>query len=192
MAPGLLVSVAAISFAAGMASTLALTPAPPSRAPAPALAPAPAVAEVQFASTVRDFSSQFGTNDWAATRVLGAPDVWPLSGDLVDAWASRGADDQIEFIEVGFDHPRPLQGLDIYETFNPGAIVHVELITVSGRRLDVYEARAQPMGGGANKRQLVFPCTAEPVLAAKVVLDSTAVGGWNELDAIGAVGCVVP
>jgi hypothetical protein len=189
LAPGIVLSIAAVSFAAGMTAAVAMVgraPAPPA-IQAPALAPP--VAEIQWATTVREFSSQFGTNDWAANRVLGAPDVWPRSGDEVDAWASRDADSQIEFIEVGFDHPRRLSALEIYETFNPGAIVHVELLTESGGRLDVYEARAEPMGGGANKRVIDFGCTEARIVGARVVLDSTAVGGWNELDAIGAVAC---
>jgi hypothetical protein len=64
------------------------------QAPAvPAAPPAPI-----WASTVREVSSQYTATSWAATRALGAPDVYPAGGDNANAWASRDADAPAELL----------------------------------------------------------------------------------------------
>lgn len=158
------------------------------RARVAAPAPDPAPAPIHWATTVRDVSSQYGTPNWAATRALGAPDVWPSHGDHVGAWAPLAPDAGPEHLEVGFDAARRLSGLTIYETFNPGAVTRVELITEDGRRLEVHRAAPAPLGG-AHRREIAFPCTADRIAAVRITLDTAAVPGWNELDAIGAVAC---
>ena len=88
-----------------------------------------------WADTVRAYSSQYGAERWAATQVLGPPDVYPRHGDIERAWASRQPDSATEFIEVGYYRPRPVAGVAIYETYNPGAIDRVELITTGAHRI---------------------------------------------------------
>lgn len=154
--------------------------------PAPAAAPRPAVV---WASTVRGVSSEYTATSWSARQVLGPPDVYPSGGDNARAWASRAADAAEEWIEVGFDRAGAAQGIELYETFNPGAVDRVELITASGRRIPVQTAAARPTGELATRRTLTTRCTQEPVVAARVHLASAQVAGWNELDAIGLVPC---
>jgi hypothetical protein len=198
LAPGLVLSASAVSFAAGVLAATALVagrpPAAPAACPVPVseTAPAPPAPAVQWASTVIARSSEYGAGDWSAARVLGPPDVWPASGDQVNAWASRGADDAIEYLHVGFDQPRRLSGLEIFETYNPGAITKVELITADGGLWTVYDTEAAAQGTPTHHRKLTFACTDLPVASVKLTIDSPAVPGWNEIDAIGAVGCVVP
>jgi hypothetical protein len=141
-----------------------------------------------WASTVRGFSTQYSTPSWSAAQVLGAPNVYPAAGDQTAAWASLGADDRAEWLEVGFDQPRPVSGVEVFETYNPGAVTRVELITTSGRRIVAYAGAAAPRGG-SYKREIQVACTGEPVAAVRVELDSKAVPGWNEIDAIGVVPC---
>jgi hypothetical protein len=145
--------------------------------------------EPVYATSVRGFSTQYTADSWAATRALGAPDVYPAGGDNANAWASRDADAPTEFLEVGFDEPHRLRALDIFETYNPGAISHVEVITADGAHRAVYDAKARPMGVPSYKRDIAFACTDQPVVAVKVTLDSGAVPGWNEIDAIGGMPC---
>ena len=143
---------------------------------------------VAWASSVLAVSSEWSPSQWSAQQVLGPPDVYPQSGDQPKAWASREADAGPEFIEVGFAQPHRIHQLQVYETYNPGAISRVELVTSSGRHIDISRAPAAD-GTTANVRKLEFACTSEPIVSARITLDSAAVAGWNELDAIGAVPC---
>lgn len=148
--------------------------------------PAPALV---WAATVRGASSQWSADAWSAARVLGPPEVYPRSGDDARAWASRGADDQVEWIEVGLAQPRRLAAVQIAETYNPGAITRVELYRASGAVEVAYAGAAVATGPAATLRTIGFACTAEPIVAIRVTLDSAAVAGWNELDAIGGQPC---
>ena len=143
----------------------------------------PVTAAPIWATTVRGFSSQYTDDAWSARQVLGAPDVYPASGDHEGAWASETADGRAEWLEVGFAQPRPISAVEVYETFNPGAVGRLELITTTGRRIELATHRRYP-----DARQVVqVECTSEPIAAVRVHVDSKAVAGWNEIDAIGVV-----
>jgi hypothetical protein len=130
-----------------------------------------------WATSVRGFSTQYGEGDWSASRVLGAPDVAQQGTDDVNAWASLGADDRAEYLEVGFERAVRVSAVDIRESFNPGAVSGIELVGESGKRYDV-----------GTRREL--ECSAEPIVAVRVTIDSVKVAGWNEIDAIGVQPCV--
>jgi hypothetical protein len=134
-------------------------------------------------------SSQYGTDSWAAMQVLGPPNVFPRSGDDVNAWASAGADTGVEFLEVELVEPHRLSGVDVFETYNPGAVTRIELIDAEGVRHEVYQASAAVLGQPAHARKVDFDCTAFEVTAIRVTIDSGAVPGWNEIDAIGGRLC---
>jgi hypothetical protein len=142
--------------------------------------PVPPAPHVQWASAVRAVSSEYSPTSWSAQQVLGPPDAF-TAGDNPKAWASRDADAGTEFIEVGFARPAKLSGLEIYESFNPGATRTIELIGASGHRIVI-----QPTG---SVREVAFTCTNEPIVGARITLASSEVPGWNEVDAIGAVSC---
>jgi hypothetical protein len=141
---------------------------------------------------VRSVSSQYSDASWSAAHVLGPPDVFPANGDQPNAWASREADAGVEYIEVGFAEARRVSGVDLYETYNPGAVTRVEVITADGQSRPVYEGSAAPLAQPAIRRHLAFACTDSPIVAVRVTLDSKAVPGWNEIDAIGAEPCDDP
>jgi hypothetical protein len=142
-----------------------------------------------WATTIRDVSTQYTETSWAAARVLGEPDVFPAGGDNANAWASLDADAPTEHLEVGFAEPHRLRGLAIFETYNPGAISQVEVITADGAHRTVYTGAPRAMNVPAYRRAIDFACTDQPVVAVRVTLASAAVPGWNELDAIGATRC---
>ena len=159
-----------------------------------ALRPAPAPARpapTAWASAVRGFSSQYGAPAWAATQVLGPPNVYPKHGDLPQAWASQGPDVGSEWIEVDFAHPSPIAAVVVYETFNPGAIARVTLTMENGAIASVPldQEVAEPSPEGSVRRRFDLACTQGRVQAARLELDSARVSGWNEIDAIGVVPC---
>lgn len=144
---------------------------------------------IVWAASVIDFSTEYSPDAWSANQILGAPDVYPAYGDHNKAWASHGADDRDEWIEVGFEQDEWVSGVEVYETFNPGAIDQIELVTVKGRRIDVPVPATPPPPGVSAKRLFDLHCTQEKVRSVRVHLDSQRVAGWNELDAIGIVPC---
>jgi hypothetical protein len=152
----------------------------------PAPLPEPAIA---WATTVRGFSTQYTETSWSASQALGAPDVYPQHGDIQKAWASLGSDDRDEWIEVGFDRANRLSALEIYETFNPGAVSRVDLIAEDGRTITAFTAEPEARGEASFRRRVDLGCTDDAIVAVRVHVASTAVAGWNEIDAIGAVPC---
>jgi hypothetical protein len=142
----------------------------------------------QWATSVRSFSSEYSTSSWSAQQALGAPNVFPRSGDEAHAWASSDADAVSEFIEVGFAQPQHAAALEIYETFNPGAITSVELVTEQGTRISLAR-RELRWSGGAAVSTFGNSCTAERIIAARITVASGKVAGWNEVDAVGLLPC---
>ncbi len=152
----------------------------------------PPMPQTEWASTVRAVSSQYTDTSWSAQQVLGPPDVFPSAGDNAKAWASLAADGGDEFIEVGFAQAYPISELAIYETFNPGAVRQIELITASGKHI-VHAAPPEALidgqpPTGSHRLGLTLDC-GEPIVAARITLASGQVAGWNEIDAIGATTC---
>jgi hypothetical protein len=139
---------------------------------------APLRPATQWAARVRAFSSQYSESQWSAQQVLGPPDVRATNTDSPQAWASLGADDRREWLEVAFENPQPISGVTIVETFNPGAVDRVTLTNTSGRIIEV------PISQLAQ-----FACTSESITSVRVELDSPRHAGWNEIDAIGVTPC---
>ncbi len=154
--------------------------------PAPVVAATPA--PLRWATEVRDVSTMYTQTSWSASRVLGPPDVH-VYGDNVNAWASMTADDGPEWIEVGYGAPVHVSGVQVIETYNPGAVVSIELVMASGERRTVHEAKPTAKPPTIHTSAATFECTDEPVVAVRVKLSSQHVPDWNELDAIGVVTC---
>jgi hypothetical protein len=148
-------------------------------------APPPAVV---WGHVVRSVSSQWSATQWSAERALGAPDVFPEHADRPLAWASLEADAPAEHLEVGLPRPMRVRAVEVLETLNPGAVTRIDLVGADGQRRTVHEAAARPLGAQAHRRVVDLACS-EPVTAVRVTLDSAAVPGWNEIDAIGVTPC---
>jgi hypothetical protein len=163
--------------------------APPAPPVAPAAPPPEASASIVWASSVLDFSSQYGSSSWSAKRALGPPDVYPRGGDLQNAWASASADGGREHLTLGFDAPRRIRAVEVYETYNPGAVDRITLLGATGESHVVYEGPAAVILVPAFRRRIEFPCTDDAITGVRVELDSSAVPGWNEIDAVGVEAC---
>ena len=151
----------------------------------------PAPRPIVWASSVRGFSSQYDDPSWAATQVLGAPNVFPRHGDIPQAWASRGPDDPAEWIEVEFGQTSSIAAVVVYETYNPGAIGRVVLISEGGAIVEAPMGQAveETSPEGSVHRRFELACTPYRVRRVRLEFDSMRVPGWNEIDAIGIVPC---
>lgn len=148
-----------------------------------------------WASRAIAASSQWSDTSWSMQAALGPPDTYPRHGDINTAWASRAPDADSEFLEVGFDRPRRIRGVIVVETFNPGAITTITAGLAGGGRQVLIHQAVSPMtalGGelAAQQRRFELPgCTADAITSIRIDLDSAAVAGWNELDAVGVIPC---
>ncbi|GEM_PF-1796896 len=144
-------------------------------------------AEVQtrFASSVIAFSSQYDSPDYGAVQALGAPNVFPDTSDDDRAWASRTEDGQRELLSLAYNDPIQVQSVIIYETYNPGAVDRVELRDAgTGTWNEVWTGVAASAGSDARAFIVSIPKTTYLVSGVRIELNSPAVSGWNEIDAI--------
>jgi hypothetical protein len=125
--------------------------------------------------------------NWGPEQATGAPDTWPQQGDIVTAWASKTPDGQQEWLLLEYARPVVPSEVHIYETFNPGAVVRVTAFTLGGEEVEAWKGQdptAAGSGKGISKIRLKVKFKTNRI---KVYLDSPAVQGWNEIDAVGLV-----
>ena len=144
----------------------------------------------QYASKVIAFSSQYSATTWSAAQTLGKENVYPNHGDFNKAWASLKADDKREFLVLGLDTPQTAKTIEIYETYNPGAIDSIFVRKLdSGEWIKVY---SKPFRDDLPKEARVFSIFLNEatylVDAVRIAINSPAVAGWNEIDAVAITG----
>ena len=146
-----------------------------------------------WARRVIDFSSEYSTTTWSAEKILGMPDVYPMYGDFEDAWAQETEDDQREFIEIEYLPPVNPYRIDIYETYNPGAVDTIYLRNYeSGEWIIVWSDSAAVPNPPEQSRifSVDFPQTSYLVDAVRLAINSPAIEGWNEYDAVALIDSV--
>ena len=133
---------------------------------------------------VRHTSTREQGAAWSPQRAIGPPDT-PAAGDYHTAWASATADGADEWLELEFAEPVAAVEVRAYESFNPGAIARLRIVDDTGRERTIAALDpGRPFQTGL--RVAKFPVTDGPVRTRRVKLDidSRAVPGWNEIDAV--------
>lgn len=148
-------------------------------------------ANVRWASRVVGSSSEYAMGDasWSSLQVVGQPDTYPNYGDIPTSWASTNPDSESEFLILGYDNPAKIDSVSIYETYNPGAVDKVSVQNpYTGDWVVVWTGTAAPAGTDARIFPVNFPLTEFPVSEVRIDIDSPAVPGWNEIDAVSISG----
>ena len=133
--------------------------------------------------------------NWSPEQATGPPDAYRIrvGGDYPQAWASLTPDDQEEWLELTWDEPIEAVGVDVYQTFNPGALVRVVAYDPLVRGYTTEVARWEGVdptlrdaqnGKGISKIRFDKPVSTNRIV---LYLDSPNVPGWNEIDAVGLV-----
>ncbi|MBK7965244.1 MAG: hypothetical protein IPK10_08065 [Bacteroidetes bacterium] len=139
----------------------------------------------RYAVEVLNFSSEYSPTAYSADMILGVPDVYPNYGDIGQAWAPLTTTGTREFIEIRFDDFAPVNFIDIYETFTPGA---VDTVYVKNPNTGIFEVvythTAYPITPVSRILHITFPTTGFFVSEVRIAMNNTAVPGWNELDAV--------
>jgi hypothetical protein len=120
-------------------------------------------------------------------QATGPPDT-PLAGDCNTAWASLGADNQDEWLLLEYAEPVLPAAVLIYETFNPGAVHRVTAFRLSGEEVEVWKGK-DPTPVGSDRGISEIPLKMDfKTNRLRIHIHSTAVPGWNEIDAVGLRG----
>jgi hypothetical protein len=149
---------------------------------------------VQWATTASATTS-YGTDpksSWSAEQATGAPDVTAdvqadECGDIGQAWASA-ARDTVDTLTLGYAKSVIPTGVNIRQTYNPGAIVKVVVSGSGGQSSVVYQG--QPTVGTTCPTFLVVKVTGVEfaVNSVAVTVDQSQVQSWAEIDAVQLVG----
>lgn len=143
-----------------------------------------AKASSTYSSSVDDTAS--GYHPFRAT---GAPDT-ETYGDRDTSWASKEADQGVEWIELEYANAVSATEIKIRQNLNPGAIISVDLYDEAGGAHNVWQgpdATKYP-GNTISWLNLSFEKTAYKTKRVKITLATNAVSGWNEIDAVQLIG----
>jgi hypothetical protein len=124
------------------------------------------------------------STSWGINQVKGKPNTNGF-GDIATAWASSTPDDSQEWLELEYDKSVVPTAILIHETFNPGAVVKVTHVPYWGREKVLWEGidpTAVGSPGGVSRLPIAAGIKTGHI---KVYIDSPAVPGWNEIDAVG-------
>ncbi len=122
--------------------------------------------------------------NWGPEQAAGPPDV-PAAGTNPLAWTSLTADGQKEWLLCEFEAPIEARAVIVHESAFPGGLVQVSAFNVDGDEIIAWEGDDptpvdKPRGVSVIPVKLAFP-----VGRIRVTIDSPAVAGWNEIDAVG-------
>ncbi|MBS1537084.1 MAG: OmpA family protein [Bacteroidetes bacterium] len=144
---------------------------------------------VQWASKVLKYSSQYSEKNSSAQHALGKPNSLPVGGDSPMAWAVEQEDDHESTdeatLKLGYANPMRIQQVAIAENCAPGAIERVVLTDTDGDEHEIYTAEAKSAGEKGRMLNLFLPMTSYKVEAVTLTLQPGKVSGWNEIDAVG-------
>jgi hypothetical protein len=136
----------------------------------------------QLVERIRQIQSPRGS--YCANQVIGPPNT-AGPGDLSTAWASAEQDNQDEWLIVEYDTKVSPKAIVIHETYNPGAVAKVTHYPTWGRERVMWQGTdPTPVSAGAGVSRLPVNTTLK-TNRIKVYIDSMAVPGWNEIDAVG-------
>ena len=128
----------------------------------------------------------YATANWHVDQVLGKPDT-PAQGDIPSAWASKTQDSQKEWLLLKYRwFVRPSM-IEIHETYNPGAITKVTMFDWRGKEHVVWEGHANVTARTSPNLNVISVKNSFHTRKIKLYIDSPAVTGWNEIDAVGLV-----
>lgn len=121
---------------------------------------------------------------WGVEQVTRAPNT-AGPGDISTAWASASQDDQKEWLVLEYDQSVVPVAVVVHETYNPGAVVKVSHYPRWGSEQVLWEG-TDPTPSSAGMGVSRLPVSAGVKTSRiKVYIDSPAVAGWNEIDAVG-------
>jgi len=146
---------------------------------------------VQWASEVKDFSSELTPVQYSANQVLGKPDVLPAGGENPAAWTPERSNRK-EFLKVGYENPIQIRQIAIAESYNPSAIFKVYIYDENDQEhlVNTFSPRSIPLKG--RMLNVFMEETSFNVSAVKIEFDGAAVPEYFSIDAIAISDSDIP
>jgi hypothetical protein len=121
---------------------------------------------------------------WGPEQATGPADSPIELGDHPTAWASLTPDGQKEHLILSFPNNAPIKRIFVYESFNPGALTSISVI--DGDKSTVIWRGKDPVRKSEDGRYVSEITLDAPrnIRTLQFDLDSPAVSGWNEIDAV--------
>lgn len=144
-------------------------------------------AEVEWASKLLGFSSEYDYRMCSAKEVLGKPSVFKTYKPTACAWTTQyeRSNDQ-EWIFVGFDNPLFCEQIAVHEVSNPGAISKIYVYFEDDSQKLVYENTTFPyIDVPGRMLNVFFEKTQKKVKSVKLFLQTSRIPGFSYIDAIG-------
>ncbi len=139
-------------------------------------------------------SSSYGSasgksQSWSPEQMIGEPNVEKY-GDNGNGWASKDPDKGIEWVILTFAKAVNAEGLRVRQSYNPGAIVKVELFDENGKGYVVWNGtdKTRYKENTIQYFTAEFEKTKYKTKKVKLTLASNVVNGWNEIDAVQLLG----
>lgn len=139
-----------------------------------------------WANKVIEYSSQYGTKEFSAQQVLGAPNALPNYGKSLVAWAP-GVKGNKASITVGFEKATHVQQIAIGENLLAGSIESIFLYDEKGKEYLVYH-QANPMPKNPDVASMFnhyIPLTPYKVTKLKLELNYKNFRNIPQIDCIG-------
>lgn len=148
------------------------------------------------ANSVIGFSTEYTSSPgiWSAAQALGAPNTTSC-GDITTAWASATTDSRREFLVLGIPTVLSANKIEIFETWNPGAIDTVYVRNaISGAWIEVFRTTAAANPTCPTSKIINFTALPYSINGIRIAMNSPVVPSWNEIDAIAvtAASIVLP
>lgn len=138
----------------------------------------------RFASSVLGFSSEYTPTDYSAQQALGRPDTYPGYGGELE-WLGSAPDSPSEYLHLGFSGAAPINFVNVYETFAPGAVRSVRVKNPdTGSFETVWSGTPAPAPPASRMFSVTFPVTPFPVSEVYLDIASDLVPDYNGIDAV--------
>ncbi|SDY76224.1 OmpA family protein [Hymenobacter psychrophilus] len=145
-----------------------------------------------WAAKVVEVSSQKaeGKEAFSPEKVLGEPNATPLGQASNEAWIPKKTGNS-ESIEVRFSKSVIARQVSVVENFNPGSITKIELVDTRGGKHEVYKNDTPgPIPEQFRTLQATFAAASYRTIGVVVTMNTKAVNGVNQIDAIGVADVV--
>jgi hypothetical protein len=146
----------------------------------------PAPGEISQYASAASASSEFSQPGWSSMQAAGVPNTYGC-GDAETAWASLEPQG-IDWLVLTYDQAVIPTRIVIYQNFNPGAIIKVEVIDESGQAVTVYTGKAALSKFCPFTLEIPVNQVNKPVRSIRLTLDQSQHNGRNEIDAVQLLG----
>lgn len=138
----------------------------------------------RYADSVIAYSSQYSSYQYSAREALGSPNVFPAYNTDPNAWIPANESGR-ESLVLHFSDADSINFVDVFETFNPGALDSVYLQDEgTGLFQLIWSGTAAPAPQASRKNRISFPLTPYKVSGVRLSFNMDTVPGYSAIDAV--------